>query len=47
MPPELDATPPPAMNRIDRLFARRRAEGRSALMPFLTAGDRRWRPPPP
>lgn len=37
--PELDATPPPAMNRIDRLFARRRAEGRSALMPFITAGD--------
>ncbi|MFO0907273.1 MAG: tryptophan synthase subunit alpha [Isosphaeraceae bacterium] len=27
------------MNRIDALFARLRAEGRRALMPFLTAGD--------
>lgn len=27
------------MNRIDALFARLRAEGHRALMPFLTAGD--------
>lgn len=27
------------MNRIDALFARLRAEGRRALMPFITAGD--------
>lgn len=27
------------MNRIDALFARLRAEGQRALMPFLTAGD--------
>ena len=27
------------MNRIDRLFAKLRAEGKKALMPFLTAGD--------
>lgn len=27
------------MNRIDALFARLRAEGRRALMPFVTAGD--------
>lgn len=27
------------MNRIDALFARLRAEGRHALMPFVTAGD--------
>ena len=27
------------MNRIDTLFARLRAEGRRALMPFITAGD--------
>lgn len=27
------------MNRIDTLFARLKAEGRCALMPFLTAGD--------
>ena len=27
------------MNRIDSLFANLRAEGRKALMPFLTAGD--------
>ncbi|WP_165227343.1 tryptophan synthase subunit alpha [Aquisphaera insulae] len=27
------------MNRIDALFGRLRAEGRHALMPFLTAGD--------
>jgi tryptophan synthase alpha chain len=27
------------MNRIDALFRRLRAEGRRALMPFLTAGD--------
>jgi tryptophan synthase alpha chain len=27
------------MNRIDSLFARLRAEGRRALMPFVTAGD--------
>ncbi len=27
------------MNRIDTLFARLRAEGQRALMPFLTAGD--------
>ncbi len=27
------------MNRIDALFGRLRAEGRRALMPFLTAGD--------
>jgi tryptophan synthase alpha chain len=27
------------MNRIDALFARLRADGRRALMPFLTAGD--------
>src|SRR5437763_9010673 len=27
------------MNRIDSLFARLRAEGRRALMPFITAGD--------
>lgn len=27
------------MNRIDRLFAKLRNEGRKALMPFLTAGD--------
>ena len=27
------------MNRIDALFARLRREGRSALMPFITAGD--------
>ena len=26
-------------NRIDRLFAKLRAEGQKALMPFLTAGD--------
>ena len=27
------------MNRINSLFARLRADGRSALMPFITAGD--------
>jgi len=27
------------MNRIDALFSRLRAEGRRALMPFITAGD--------
>lgn len=27
------------MNRIDTLFAQTRAEGRAALIPFLTAGD--------
>jgi len=27
------------MNRIDRLFSRLRADGRKALMPFVTAGD--------
>jgi tryptophan synthase alpha chain len=27
------------MNRIDSLFSRLRAEGRRALMPFITAGD--------
>jgi len=27
------------MNRIDRLFAKLKVEGRKALMPFLTAGD--------
>lgn len=32
-------TPSPATNRIDALFARLHAVGRSALMPFITAGD--------
>ena len=30
---------PTPMNRIDALFTRLKAEGRRALMPFLTAGD--------
>ena len=27
------------MNRIDRVLAETRAEGRAALIPFITAGD--------
>lgn len=37
--PQLIALAYSLMNRIDALFSRLKAEGRRALMPFLTAGD--------
>jgi tryptophan synthase alpha chain len=35
----LNARRPPALNRIDTTFARLRAAGRTALVPYVTAGD--------
>lgn len=38
-PPRATATTHPTMSRIDTTFARLRAAGRKALIPFVTAGD--------
>jgi tryptophan synthase alpha chain len=37
--PPLNACRPPALNRIDTTFARLRTAGRTALVPYVTAGD--------
>src|SRR5271170_6965654 len=37
--PRLNACRPPALSRIDTAFAKLRAAGRTALIPYVTAGD--------